>query len=347
MSASEADMLPTHPRPWLLRLSYLDSDGLGALLRDTQRVLLGEIHYGRPLRALTAVDHPHAIVGMPQLGTKSLVEVWTSDLPVTYRHEGDLTIACNSEILFGCITHSGNGVDDFEHAIRDSYAHIISILQTEGYPHLLRMWNYFPGIGDVIGGLDRYQVFCRGRFQALQTRYGMFEGRLPAASAVGSIDGDTVIYFIAGRQPGRHRENPRQISAYRYPPQYGPRSPSFARATFKRCDGGRGCLYISGTASIVGHESMHPNDPAEQLEETLRNLRTLIDGARAEERAKFHGLDSVSHLKAYIRDPAHFGLISRRIGQLLRPQVPVLYLRADVCRPDLLLEIEAVVKEES
>ncbi len=347
MNVNEAGILSSGPGLRPLELAYVDSGQLATLLREGRRSLLGEIHYGQPLRALDHVLHPHAVVGMPQLGASRLAEVWTSDLPVTCHREGNLAIARNQEVIFGSVTCPDDGTDQFERVIRESYALLLSVLQTEGYPYPLRMWNYFPGIANMIDGLDRYQVFCRGRFQALEARFGQFEGRLPSASAVGSIDGGLVIYFIAAREPGRNRENPRQMSAYRYPAKYGPRSPSFASATFKRWGAARGCLYISGTASIVGHESMHPDDPVAQVDETLRNLRILIEGAQREEGANFHGFDSISHLKVYIRDPAHFELISSRLAQELPRQIPCLYLAAEICRPDLLLEIEAVVQERS
>ncbi|MHB8453531.1 MAG: chorismate transformation enzyme, FkbO/Hyg5 family [Acidiferrobacterales bacterium] len=347
MNVNEAGILSSDPGLRPLELAYVDSGQLATLLHDGRRSLLGEIHFGPPLRALDRVPHPHAVVGMPQLGVSRLAEVWTSDLPVTYHRDGNLAIAHNREVLFGSITCAADGTDPFEWFIRDSYLQVLSVLRTEGYPYPLRMWNYFPGIAHMIDGLDRYQVFCRGRFQALETHYGQFEGRLPSASAVGSIDGGLAIYFIAAREPGRNRENPRQMSAYHYPTKYGPRSPSFARATFKRWGAAKGCLYISGTASIVGHESVHPDDPAAQIDETLRNLGVLIDGAQREEGANFHGFDSISHLKIYIRDRAHFELISNRLARELSPQIPQLYLAAEICRRDLLLEIEAVVQERS
>ena len=55
--------------------------------------------------------------------------------------------------------------------------------------------------------------------------------RLCAASAVGSLGGELSICFLGSKERGVHCENPRQLPAYRYPKLYGPRSPSFARAT--------------------------------------------------------------------------------------------------------------------
>ena len=152
-----------------------------------------------------------------------------------------------------------------------------------------------------------------------------------------------MLNFIAAREAGQHRENPRQISAYHYPPQYGPKSPSFARATLKRW-GNDYSLYISGTASIVGHQSLHPDDVQSQTEETLNNLRVLIDSTVREEGVAFAGLDSLRRLKIYIRDPQHLVLVQRSLDKVIDPGVPRLYLQADICRTELLLEIEGIAR---
>ena len=73
-------------------------------------------------------------------------------------------------------------------------------------------------------------------------------------------------------------ENPRQTSAYHYPPKFGKHSPIFSRA----CSGAarqRPSLFISGTASIVGHETIHPGDVRAQTRETMANINALLDEA--------------------------------------------------------------------
>lgn len=306
-------------------------------------VVLGAIHYGASPAPAEATTYPSAWVGMPLLAGGPHIELWTSPQPVVTQRIGPLTFARNRDALFGCFAaESPSDFSTFEARIQEAYARLLTLVEAEGYPHLWRLWNYFPGIGDRHGALDRYMVFCRGRHQALEAHYGgRFSGRLPAASAVGTRHGGIVIYFLAGRVPGRHRENPRQTSAYCYPPQYGPKSPSFARATLLR-SGGSDTLYISGTASIVGHESRHPGDAAAQLEETLVNITALIESAATEENAQFAGLHSLSQLKVYVHRREDLALIRARLDSVLRPGTPCLYLEADVCRPELLLEIEAI-----
>jgi chorismate lyase/3-hydroxybenzoate synthase len=308
------------------------------------RALLGEIHYGASPVPPGPAAHPRAWVGMPLLSGEAHIELWTSGQPVVTQRIGPLTFARNRELLFGCFAaDSPADFATFEARIQEGYARLLTLVEAEGYAHLLRVWNYFPGIGERQGALDRYMVFCRGRHQALEAHYGQFTGWLPAASAVGTRHGGIVIYFLAGREPGRHRENPRQMSAYCYPPQYGPKSPSFARATLVRAPT-RDCLYISGTASIIGHESRHIGDVAAQTEETLANIGALIDSTATEEDVRFQGLASLTHLKVYVRRPSDLAAIRARLEARLAPSAQCLYLEADICRPELLLEIEAIAQ---
>lgn len=311
--------------------------------RPAGRALLGEIHFGASPIPPGHELHPVAWVGMPLLSHQPGNEYWTSGLPVVAERIGPLTFARNRDILFGCFT-ADSPLDfvTFEARVQEAYARLLTLVEAEGYPHLLRVWNYFPGIDEREGELDRYMVFCRGRHRALEAHYGqMTTGRLPAASAVGSRHGGVVVIFMAGREPGRHRENPRQMSAYCYPPQYGPKSPSFARATLVRL-AGQETLYISGTASIIGHETRHTGMLQAQLEETLANIRILIDSTATEESVAFQGLASLTHLKVYIRHAHDYPLIRARLAEVLSPTTQCLYLEADICRPDLLLEIEGI-----
>jgi chorismate lyase/3-hydroxybenzoate synthase len=319
-----------------VRLDYVQQ------MPASAQAVLGEIHFGTSPALPDSTLAPTAWIGMPLLDGAAHIELWTSEQPVVAGRTGPLTFARNRDQLFGCFAaDSPADFATFEARIQEAYARLLTLIDSEGYPHLLRMWNYFPGIGEREGGVDRYMVFSRGRYQALEAHYGKLNRWLPAASAVGSRHGGIVIYFLAGRAPGQHRENPRQMSAYCYPPQYGPKSPSFARATLVR-GADRDCLYISGTASIIGHESQHPDDPAAQLEETLTNIKALVDSAAVEEGVRFDGFASLTHLKVYIRRPRDFPLIRARLDALLAKHAQCLYLEAEICRPELLLEIEAV-----
>ncbi len=134
-------------------------------------------------------------------------------------------------------------------------------------------------------------------------------------------------------------ENPRQTSAYRYPPKFGLHSPSFSRACVLSESEGTN-LFVSGTASIVGHETLHRGDVSAQTRETLANLGALLEEANRVVGARRYSLDGLK-FKVYVRRPRDLEAIQEALSASLRPAAPILYLQADVCREELLMEIEA------
>jgi chorismate lyase/3-hydroxybenzoate synthase len=161
----------------------------------------------------------------------------------------------------------------------------------------------------------------------------------PAATAIGrqQRSGLIQVFWVAAKTPGAAVENPRQVSAYQYPRSHGPVSPSFSRATVLA----DGTLLISGTASIVGHVSQHPNDAAAQLAETLRNLDSLIVHAR--QHRDSISADAEMLLTVYIRELCNVNAVAERIRTEF-PNAQTIFVAADICRRELLLEIECVVQ---
>lgn len=308
-------------------VEYLDAQQRARLHAS----ILGEVHYA-------SAATPGTTVAMTQLQASPLVETWLSPTPVRRGSANGFDFAHNDEVLFGVYTQAVDAVD-FEAQVQAVYESLRDVARAAGFPNLLRVWNYFPDIAHERDGLDRYKRFCRARAAALAALVAQAQTALPAASAVGSHGGNLVVYFIAGVDAGRQCENPRQVSAYRYPPQYGPRSPSFARATVAP----DGRLLISGTASIVGHESRHIGDVPAQLEETLENLRAVIGAAAGATQVAFGGLEDLRQLKIYLRRAEDYAYVAQRLREVLHPRAQCLYLLADICRPELLLEIEGVV----
>ena len=121
-----------------------------------------------------------------------------------------------------------------------------------------------------------------------------------------------------------------------------PRSPSFARGTLVRAGSGE-TFFISGTASIVGHQSMHVGDVGAQVEEALRNIEALIDSTRHDEGMRFQGLRDLDNLKVYVRRAEDLPLVRQMLAGRLGSSAHVLYLQGDICRHELLVEIEATL----
>lgn len=302
--------------------------------------LLAAIHFAGKAAVLDD-NRPVFAVGLPVLQATAEVEYWLSPTPVHYGRHASITWSANEQVLFGHLLLEEADFPDFRVASQTAYQHIFELLRQRDYPCLLRMWNYFPAITVQQGELNRYQTFCLGRQDALDS-YGNFSYAPPAATAIGGQQAGLQVYFLAAKQPGMQLENPRQTSAFLYPRQYGPVSPAFSRATVK--DWGQGKhIYISGTTSIVGHETLHIGDPLKQLEETLCNLEALLQHGDDTLGLPIRTVQALTQLKVYVHDPASFPLIQARLSEYLAgSETHVLYLQGDVCRADLMVEMEGI-----
>jgi enamine deaminase RidA (YjgF/YER057c/UK114 family) len=268
---------------------------------------------------------------------------------VHYRYCEDLLFGSITvdEQLFGPGAAAHAGIDDaatdagaLSWATGMAYQEIFSVLGRTGHRHLIRIWNYLPEINREAGGEERYRLFNSARQLAFRQSGQATAGTVPAACALGSPAGSPIsIYFLAARQPPKMIENPRQTSAYHYPPKFGRHSPTFSRACVLNASAGTS-LFVSGTASIVGHETIHRGDVDAQTRETMANINALLDEANRVVGPARYSLDGLK-FKVYVRRPSDLGAIEGILSRLLRPSTPIVYLQADVCREDLLVEIEA------
>ena len=333
---SSAPDLP--PAPQRLAVDYIHAPGPQALLGMSET--LAVFGFGALAPSSAAIDDPRYlhVPLSPLREAAAPYEVWRSAGPVETGREGAIRYSHDGALMFGVLEweEPDGGI---LHASAHAYAALVAFWRDSDYPHLLRIWNYFDAITLGEGDSERYRQFCVGRVQGL----GDVDTRtLPAATAIGSRDGRRVlqVYWLAAREPGLPLENPRQVSAYRYPREYGPQSPTFARALLPPSP--RVPLLLSGTASIVGHASQHADSLRAQLDETLTNLDSLLGAARERAPTLSPHLDGTSRLKVYVRDAADADAVAAQLEARLGTRVPWLMLHADVCRRELLVEIEGM-----
>lgn len=272
-------------------------------------------------------DAREIVVPLPAAdGGAPLSEHWRAAQPVRHGRDGRFGWAEDGAHLAFRLTTQAGDSRHMEQAAERAYCELVALLRARGYPHPLRIWNYFDDVTGGQGEDQRYRRFCVGRHQALAAPG--FERRLPAATVIGSRAPGFVLYGLAAREPGEPVENPRQISAFRYPREYGPRSPSFSRALRV---GGR--LYVSGTAAVVGHATRHAYDTRGQCAEMLTNLGALLDQAGGAWRAEL--------LRLYVRRASDAALAVESV-RAAWPAAALQTLQGDICRQDLMVEIEGV-----
>jgi enamine deaminase RidA (YjgF/YER057c/UK114 family) len=232
------------------------------------------------------------------------------------------------------------------------------LLAAEGveFDQIIRTWLYLGDIVGAEGETQRYKELNRARsdyFRNHQFGRGLVpptqQGTVyPASTGIGTDNHDVVMSCIAFATDRDDivavpLENPRQTAAFDYSEHYSPKSPQFARAMALSC-GHFSTIFVSGTASITDSETQHVDDVAAQTTETLDNIEALI----GEQNLARHGLpglgtslEGLAFARVYIKYPQDHAQV-RAICEARLGELPIIYAIADVCRDDLLVEIEGI-----
>ena len=325
---------PLPPPAATFAVDYRDGP-LDALLADPRLLAV----FGFGAQAPAAHHDPRYLhVALPAAGDAPF-ECWRVDHPVRCGRTDGIVWSEDGQLQFGALEVPDAGGGDIETAAAQAYARLQAWLAAGDYPHPLRIWNYLDAITAGDGDEERYRRFCVGRARGIGRALGPAE--LPAATAIGHprATGRLQLYWLAAKTPGNPLENPRQVQAWRYPRQYGPQAPGFARAMLPASAAMP--LLVSGTAAVVGHASQHGDSLQAQFEEVLANLGSLVERARALRPGVPDRPGNGTRLKVYVRDADALPAVDALLRQRL-PGVPALLLHGHVCRRELAVEIDGV-----
>jgi enamine deaminase RidA (YjgF/YER057c/UK114 family) len=243
---------------------------------------------------------------------------------------------------------------DTRKAANIAFDSIVYILEREGLSlnHLVRQWNYIGNILEVKNGFQNYQVFNEVRSE-YYGKYRTVTG-YPAATGVGMKFGGVFLDFCAVKADETVRirpiDNPNQLNAYEYGQNVLKGSfgkgksvkhpPQFERALLM-INGSNRNLFISGTASIIGQETIGKGDVKEQTIVTIENIKKLTDIERINQilGESDSSLGRYSLLRIYIKNQEDFQAVKSICSEHF-PKIPASYIESDICRDDLLTEIE-------
>ena len=275
-------------------------------------------------------------LALPLAGGSAICEEWTLDGAVEHSSMDGLMISRGKD--YAVLSWSGPLQRDIRTQTRTIYATLMSRCRELGYDYFLRFWNHIPDISLGDGDAERYRQFCLGRGEVFTSVCATMTP--PAGTAVGVPPGAPLqVILLAQTKDFRAIENPRQMSAYRYPRIYGPRSPTFSRATMSTASQ----LFVSGTAAIVGHTSRHEGSFEKQFQETVRNWKSLI--AHAAETCELFQVDIAQgcSFRVYLKDSVNYDIAARALLDIGLDPDKVAVLRADICRRELLFEMDGVL----
>lgn len=246
----------------------------------------------------------------------------------------------------------GLDASQLREATRHAMAWLRDALARSEAPHPIRLWNFLPGIHEEVGGatratpqgLDRYRAFNVGRFEAFCDWFGgpeRFATALPTATGVGHAGSALRMFALGCNREGRAVDNPRQKPAFAYSTRFGPRPPCFARATRARLPDDD-YLLVGGTASVRGEDSVHDLSVEDQWSETMANFASLFDEACPYGDYAWSG---VEHARAYLRHGEHLISVRGKLNTAMDGHGSQEVVIADICRSELLVEVELLVAE--
>lgn len=222
---------------------------------------------------------------------------------------------------------------------------------------IIRQWNYIERITDNEtnnGSVSQhYQIFndIRSKYYNQST----FEHGFPAATGIGMDFGGVCIDFIAARFTDQSEviglKNPVQVDAYTYSKQvlaennlmsdFCRTTPKFERAKVIITPDGR-WIFVSGTAAITGEKSMEDNTVEQQTALTIDHILNLLSWKNLKDHGVKDGQEvTIDYLRAYVKFPGDIPVVMD-ICKKRFPGIPIACVVADVCRPELLVEIEGV-----
>ena len=232
------------------------------------------------------------------------------------------------------------------------FLEIDEILKKEGMKpeSIIRQWNYIPKITEFDKEFQHYQQFNDSRTLFYQKT--KWANGYPAATGIGTQYGPLVIDLIAvqGHDDEFAIKNPRQIDAHVYSEQVllgendlylkQKSTPKFERAKLI-VDQDTSVVFVSGTAAIIGEESLSIDDAAKQTILTFENIESLVDQENLDGYKMFEA-SRIDAMRVYIKNEKDFEKI-HNICEERYPSASFIYLLSDVCRDELLVEIEAFV----
>jgi hypothetical protein len=229
-----------------------------------------------------------------------------------------------------------------------------------GYNDIVRQWNY---IGHILEEscientvLQNYQIYNEVRHQYYQ-QYMTAKG-FPAATGIGNeFDGVLVdICAIRGEEgvSSHSVSNPKQVNPFVYgqevlegqPIHNQPRKhpPEFERAKLV-VTGDISRVFISGTAAIIGQKTIGHDDIVVQTNCTIDNMNVLYSAENLLRCSNLpvNGIPAMQYVRVYIKYEHDLETV-KQICQQRYPGVPAIYVFTDVCRNDLLVEMEGEVR---
>lgn len=328
-----------------LRLTFFGRPSSNAMYMERWQLLRQKMaaRFGKAMPALS-------YVAQPPLDAPLLLELYGCRLQegerLTYGATADISyVVWTNDVGRFLFTGGFRGEDltqTTEQQAEQAFQRLEETLRETGFPldSILRQWNYMEGITAFAGTDQHYQAFNNVR--SAHYRKTQWPTGYPAATGIGTHFGGVSIAVDAALLTASDAyvtpiDNRLQVAAHAYSGEVlevanqRKSTPKFERAKCLIC-GKERLIYVSGTAAIRGEESLKQAGLARQLEVTMENIKELIGSA------------PLVYLRVYLKNPADYAETACLLAKYALA-IPITFMWTDVCREELLIEIEGLAKE--
>jgi len=308
---------------------------------------------------------PVSLVCQPPGDGKTIMEIWSlenSPAASTFSFTQDeqsavLHIDCPE---FSCLftTQYSADQESFKENTQETFRLFDSSLYANGFDYhdIVRQWNYIENIIHVEEGNDKplqnYQIF--NDLRSLYYGKSDFRNGYPSATGIGTTCGGCTIEAIAFKEKNRNSITPvtnsYQVDAHSYSSDVlignaieeikRVSTPKFERGKYLQF-GEEGFLFISGTASIIGEQTVHAEDVSKQTLTTIKNIDHLV----SKENLDNNNISVTSHprllnYRVYLKNESDYSIVKLLCDKHYGVDKGFI-VKADICRSNLLVEIEA------
>lgn len=308
---------------------------------------------------------PASLVSQPPMECGTLMEVWILDnigsaYTFKFNRSEQTSVLYIDCLQFTCLFSTQYSVkqSNFKKNVTGTFGLLDTTLKEWAfdYNNIVRQWNYIENIilvdNEKDAYLQNYQIF--NDLRALFYEKSEFTNGYPSATGIGTINGGCTIEVIVFKEKKRNTVKPvtnsMQIDAHSYSTNQlvgnaieevrKVSTPKFERGKFLQLDN-VGLLFISGTASIIGEQTVYNDDVSKQTITTLQNIENLISmNNLGKNHINTAYQPRLLNYRVYLKNEADYSIVKSLCDTYFGIDKGFI-VHADICRDNLLVEIEA------
>ena len=308
---------------------------------------------------------PASLINQAAIESETAIEVWILEY---VENETIFTFRCNvqSSFLridttnFSCLISNQFSAkqNNFQENGQETFKLLDAILCEQGfeYKEIVRQWNYIENITmlDTVTEktLQNYQIF--NDLRTIHYEKSDFSNGYPSATGIGIANGGCCVEVIALKEKNGNTvfpiTNSLQVDAHNYSENVlvgnaiaeikKVSTPKFERGKSIQLNG-NGLIFISGTASIVGEQTVFQDYVTKQTFTTIQNIEHLISvNNLIKNKISVASEPKLISYRVYLKNESDYpevkSLCDAHFGEK-----NAIFVKADICRANLLVEIEA------